>query len=112
MLAGTRRQVRKRFGVATERDSKFAAEIGTRGQSRFEKCAEIFADLFGLRDGNETRNAERGHQANGADGELSGLNDGVVAEDTDFEAAAAKINYAAQRGFWAERAEDRFPAQA
>ncbi len=57
-------------------------------------------------------NAESGHQANSANGKLRGLNDGVIAKDAEFEAAAAEIDDATRLGFRTERGDDRFPAKA
>ena len=82
------------------------------GKARFEESANVAANLFGLNGTNGAGNSERGHQANGADGKLGALKDGMVAKDIDFEAAAAEIDDAVRRGFRAESGDGGFPAEA
>jgi len=57
-------------------------------------------------------NSESGHQANGADGKLGALQDGMVAKNIDFEAAPAKIDDAVGRRLRAESGGGGFPAEA
>ena len=112
MLARTRRKIGQRFGVAAERDGKFAAKIGARRKFGFKQGVEIFANLLRLGRRNHAGNSERRHQANGANGQLRGLNDAVVAQNAEFQAAAAEVHDATKRRFGAKRREDRFPAEA
>ena len=104
--------VGKSFGVATEGDGELIDQIGAIGNAGFEKGAEIAANLFGLDRANGAGDAERGHQANRADGKLSAVENGVVAEKIDFEAAAAEINDAVGRRFRTESGDGGFPAEA
>jgi len=57
-------------------------------------------------------NSEGSHEANGADGKLGALQNGMVTKDIDFEAAAAEIDDAVRRSFGAERGDGGFPAEA
>ena len=51
------------------------------------------------------------HQANGTHGKLRGLQNGMIAKDTHFEAAATKIGDAASLPIWSKRGEYCFPAK-
>ncbi len=112
VFAGARCKVGKSFRIAAESDGEFSAEIGTRLKFRFEESVQIFADLFRLRRGASAGNSERGHQADGADRKLGGLNDGMIAENAEFETSAAEIDDTPQRRFGTERGENGFPSQA
>ncbi len=105
-------KIGERFGVAAECDGEFAAKIGPRRKFGFKQGVKIFANLLRLGRRNHAGNSERGHQPNGADGQLRGLNDGVVAQNAEFQTAAAEVHDATKRRFRAESRKDRFPAQA
>ena len=112
MFARAGSKVSQRFGVATQCDGKFVAEIGARRKSGFEKSSQIFANLIGLGRRNRASNSKSCHQANRAHRELRGLHHAVIAKNADFEAAAAEVGDAAKRRFGAERGKDGFPAEA
>src|SRR5208283_4153840 len=77
-----------------------------------QKRAHVAADLFGLHRANYTGDAESSHQTNRADGKLGALQDGVVAKDVDFQAAAAEINHATWLRFGAEGGKGGVPAES
>src|SRR5580692_8287921 len=104
--------VRKCFGVSAEGDRELVGEIRAMGKARLEQGPDVAADLLRLDGTNGAGNAERGHEANGADGKLGALQDGVVAQNVDFQAAAAKIDDAVRRSFRAKSGDGGFPAEA
>src|SRR5256885_4775564 len=112
VFARTRCKIGKRFGVAAECDGKFAAKIWARRKFGFKQGVKIFANLLRLDRRNRAGNSERRHQANGTNRQLRGLNDGVVAQNAEFQTAAAEVDDATKRRFRAKRRKDRFPAEA
>ena len=111
MKAGTWCDIRERFRVATQSNRDLVAEVRARWQARFEKSAHVAADLFGLHRTDSTGNFQRGHQADGAYGQLRALLDGVIADDADLQAAAAEIGDATRRRFGPERGHDCYSAE-
>jgi len=110
--AGAGSDVGKSFGVAAEGDGELVGEIGAIGKAGLKESANVAADLFGLDGTNGAGDAERCHEANGADGKLGALENGMVAKDVDFEAATAEIDDAVGRRFGAESGDGGFPAEA
>lgn len=106
------RDVRKCFGVTTESDRNFIGEIGAMRKTRFEEGANIPANLFGLKGTDNAVDIESGEEANGSNGELRASKNGVVTENTEFEAASAEVNDAARLGFRAHGGDNRFTAKA
>jgi len=104
--------VGKSFGVSAESDGELVGEIRAIGKAGFEEGAKVAADLFGLGGTNGAGDAERGHQADGAYRKLGALQDGMIAKNIDFEAAAAEIDDAVRRSFRAESGDRGFPAEA
>lgn len=100
----------ERFGVAAESDTYFFGEIRAIGKTRFEKSADVTADLLALHRANNAVDAEGAHQTNGADGKLCSLHQGMIAKQAEFEAAAAEIDNTARLRFRPHRGRDRFPA--
>src|SRR5258707_14129435 len=83
--------VGKSFGVSAEGDGELIGEVRTIGNARFEESANVAADLFGLGGTDDAGNAERGHQAKGADGKVGALQNGMVEKNIDFEPGSPKI---------------------
>ena len=104
--------VGKSFGVAAEGDGELVGEIGAIGKAGLKESANVAADLFGLDGTNGAGDAERCHEANGADGKLGALKNRVVAKDVDFETAAAEIDDTVGLRFRAESGDGGFPAEA
>ncbi len=68
VLARAGRDIGEGFGVAAESDGNFIGEIGALRETRFEKCADVAADLFRLKRPDDTVDVKCGQKANRADG--------------------------------------------
>ena len=110
--ARARSDVRKSFGITAEGDGELVGKIRAIREARFEERANVAADLFALSGTDDAGNTESGHEANGADGKLGALKNGMIAKNINFEAAAAEINDTVGRGFGAESGNGGFPAEA
>src|SRR4029077_4391374 len=97
--------------VAAKGDGDAFREVWPRRQARLQQRAHVSAYLLRLRGANYAGKGQRGHQANGADGQLRVLLNRMVAEDVDLQAAAAEVRDAARRRFRSERCDGRFPSQ-
>ena len=70
ILARAGGHVRKSFRIASERDGNLIKQARNLGQAGFEKSAGVAAYLLGLNGANDSREIERGHKTNSADGQL------------------------------------------
>lgn len=100
------------FSVAAKRHGDGVREIGASGKTRFEKSANVAANLFSFCRADDAREIEGAHEADGAERNLSALSDGVVVQDAEFEAAAAKIGDEARLDFRTHGGEDGFATEA
>ena len=99
------------FGVSAQRDRDLIGKVGAIGKPGFEQGANVATNLLRFRRPNHAGNAESGHQADGADGKLRALQNGVVSQDAELQAAATQVDDAARRRFRTERGNDSFAAQ-
>src|SRR5580704_12223111 len=102
----------ERFGTATESDGDAVGKIRTIGQLRFQQRLDVAAHLLGVLRPNDAGNIQGREQTHGADGYLRVLLDGVVVQDVDLEAAAAEVDDAARRRFWAHDSDGCFAAES
>src|SRR5258708_5288921 len=102
----------ERFGVSAESDGKAVGKIWADRTLGLQQRAKVTANLLGVHRAKRAVKIERGHQPYRADRKLRGVQNGVIAEHADFQAAAAEIGDTAGLAVRAEGVEDRFPAEA
>ena len=91
VVAGTGSDVSEGFRIAAESDCETVSEIGARREFRFQKRAHITAHLLGLSGTHFAVQVQSSHQANSANRKLRGLQNRMIAQHTDFQAAAPEI---------------------
>jgi hypothetical protein len=111
-MSRTRRYVGQGLGISAQRHGEPIGQVGACSQLRLQQRARILADLLGLNRPDVPMQIQRGHQAHRAQRQLRRLLHFVIAQNADFQAAAAQIGDAARLAVGPERRKHSFPAKA